>query len=229
MWYKLKRIMIRPNGVEKQVRPDNRWQPWVNTIAYRKFNWNLNDSSGNWHNWTALGTTSFVLKDGVSCIYLNTWAVSANIWTTMWWPRTVNLYVNCISINSPEPRFFGMWQNASSKALWFFAWNRWSWQLTATIYGRELAGSNISANIWYNLVLTLSSWWDMKMYVNWAIDRSYPSMTPQLNSDLIYLWGRWSNSNYSKEYLSEFIIEDKEWTAQEISDYYDQTKSNYWL
>jgi hypothetical protein len=37
MWYKLKRIMIRPNGVEKQIRPKWEWQPWVDTVLYYDF------------------------------------------------------------------------------------------------------------------------------------------------------------------------------------------------
>ena len=41
MWYKLKRIMMRPNGVEKQVRPSG-WQPWANTLCY--YNINSNDT-----------------------------------------------------------------------------------------------------------------------------------------------------------------------------------------
>jgi hypothetical protein len=29
--------------------------------------------------------------------------------------------------------------------------------------------------------------------------------------------------------LRELIWEDRVWTAQEISDYFNQTKANYWL
>ena len=32
-----------------KVRPEA-WKPWANTLAYYKFEWNLNDSSGNGRN-----------------------------------------------------------------------------------------------------------------------------------------------------------------------------------
>jgi hypothetical protein len=49
MWYKLKRIMIHDNGIEKQVRPKTR-NPWANTIAYYPLNWDINDHSSNGYN-----------------------------------------------------------------------------------------------------------------------------------------------------------------------------------
>ena len=33
------------------------WKPWSNTIAYWEFDWNLNDSSGNWYNLTATSSS----------------------------------------------------------------------------------------------------------------------------------------------------------------------------
>jgi hypothetical protein len=45
----------------------------------------------------------------------------------------------------------------------------------------------------------------------------------------IILWKHQANIAYYQWYLSNAIIEDRVWTAQEIAAYYNLTKSNYWL
>ena len=67
MWYKLKRIMMRPNGVEKQVRPT--WKPtWrldqaTNLTTYDSINrnkqWIVISSDGNY---MYLGTSSWYIE-----------------------------------------------------------------------------------------------------------------------------------------------------------------------
>lgn len=47
MWYKLKRIMMRPNGVEKQVRPS---VPSWYTYSYDFTTWSMADFTADW--WT---------------------------------------------------------------------------------------------------------------------------------------------------------------------------------
>lgn len=42
-------------------------------------------------------------------------------------------------------------------------------------------------------------------------------------------WRKHWNTNFFRWYISEFIWENKNRTDVEILDYYDQTKSNYWL
>jgi hypothetical protein len=37
------------------------------------------------------------------------------------------------------------------------------------------------------------------------------------------------NTEYFDGNMSNLIWESATWTAQEISDYFDQTKANYWL
>jgi hypothetical protein len=43
-----------------------------------------------------------------------------------------------------------------------------------------------------------------------------------------YTWWGSSSDRLSWE-ISEFILEDRAWTATEISDYFNATKSNYWI
>lgn len=83
MWYKLKRIMIRPNGVEKQVRPkklhltsDLRWatlawlqSQWWAGIAYRYNTYTLNSS------WL---TPSKSQRNDVAFLYVNYPDLSSN-------------------------------------------------------------------------------------------------------------------------------------------------------
>lgn len=39
-------------------------------------------------------------------------------------------------------------------------------------------------------------------------------------------WGSWDGLHW---YMSEFILDWKVWTAEEVADYYNQTKAEYWL
>ena len=86
MWYKVKRIMMRPNGVEKQVRPSG-WGGW--TFTYDFVN----------------KTTTQLTNDGrTNASWLTTWAnwVTANSWTAIFnqasWLSTAMANANKITI-----------------------------------------------------------------------------------------------------------------------------------
>jgi hypothetical protein len=48
------------------------------------------------------------------------------------------------------------------------------------------------------------------------------------NTEVIWNYRPWDKNPFIW-YMSDFIIENKVRTTQEISDYYNQTKTNYWL
>ena len=70
----------------------------------------------------------------------------------------------------------------------------------------------------------VKNWNKLSWYVNWNFINTVTMSTDQ-----------WS-FQYSTQYSElqpwtywEIIVEDKARTAQEVSDYYNQTKANYWL
>lgn len=229
MWYKLKRIMMRPNGVEKQVRPKWWWKPWANTICYYTFdNQNLDDSSGNNNNWSWYnGTGSFMA---------NTWWYCANLWSShaiqmpfnLWWLTNWTLNV-WIKYNSFSKSF--QW------ILWCKEWSSWAMHINVTnnklieiamVWHSAISyQTSMATDIWYNICIT-KSWTTYFIYINgtlwnswtwWAISTNYTQ----------YLWTSYTDNRYLDWYLDNVIIENKSRTAQEISDYYNLTKSNYWL
>ena len=74
--YKLKRIMMRPNGVEKQVRPKKTW-----TYSYDFTTWSVADFSSQWwsvpsscsitSSWLTANTTSWTTVNATNFPWLN--------------------------------------------------------------------------------------------------------------------------------------------------------------
>ena len=235
MWYKLKRIMMRPNGVEKQVRPDNRWQPWANTIAYYPLESDTSDHSGNGNNLT--GTVSYVTSANKqvaefswsSHLTASSGVISVQTFTISFWAKlNSNSSEQCLVANADSASNWDSWINITKfpnsyniyglYGKWTAVWwmftnpvNPWSW--TWVHYVSVFEGSN-----------------SIKTYSNWNLDDQ-----ASISSNIAYpsvnfsLWGseiRWRNFD---GWLSEVIIENVARTAQEIADYYNQTKWDYWI
>ena len=207
------------------------WKPWANTIAYYKFDWNLNDSSGNNHN---LGSALYG---------------TFNYTTTTQWAK----YVYCSSAAYPSPislpyksdgYTINMWwkgQTGSNVILDFQPatsgvnyWNRIIYK-SATSLSYVISRSDVTVpdlTTWKNICIVNSSNVSY-LYINNSLITS--QNLNSYNMNIPYFWFNragyaWSPQNTSWAMsMSELIIEDKARTAQEIADYYNQTKSNYWL
>ena len=57
----------------------------------------------------------------------------------------------------------------------------------------------------------------------------YATSSFNTNWTWYWLWGLRSNDTTKQIAFSEYIIENKERTSQEVSDYFNQTKSLYWI
>lgn len=207
------------------------WKPWENTVAYYPLKEDFNDHKWSWtlYNLTNNGWSLTTLS-WVQCAYFNLSSIASNSSPSFWWIRTISHWINANS-------------NSENSVI---VWTGWSWWVNTTVFSSTLwwwtlpwcsnmynqwysTSDNISFNTWYYMVTTIGDgYW--KVYLNWVLKGTYSFSV--WNWTWIYLSRRWdwitSNSRYDW-YLSEVIIEDKARTAQEISDYYNQTKSNYWL
>lgn len=76
----IKRVTIRPNGTEKQIRPAW-WTPWANTTLYLPLNWDITDPYNQvTYNW--VWTSSFdTWSTGVQAANL-TWSNAINLWAS---------------------------------------------------------------------------------------------------------------------------------------------------
>jgi len=209
------------------------WKPWENTLAYYEFNNNLNDSSGNGRN-----------------LSLYSWSVT--YWTTEWWAKywyfNTNTWTNNItysSLNYATDKYtLAYWIQPKQK---FSSWvYKVSVEMTSTshtdifirtyntIWFNEATSYeyNASANTWY-LVVAVRDWITTKDYINWILVNTWTPEKTSWTKDIYFRLNNAENQNnttYSNnQYFSEFIIENRAWTAEQALSYYNQTKSNYWL
>lgn len=225
----------------------NDWRPWDNTVAYYPLESNGNDYSGNNHNltwtWTPSYTTSWWTKNVLSLNGSTLGKISSLSWT--YGNYTINLWIKHNNTNTWQQFFWNMnssWWNTvyfnfngtsqdASKIDYWYQRRPWWWSTSyATLYWT----TNRSANTWYNVCITATPS-SVILYVNWnQVASTSTNGTVILDSWGNAIWWRWNwmsnrNENFVNWYMSEFILENKTWTAAQISDYYNSTKSKYWL
>jgi hypothetical protein len=210
------------------------WQPWANTVAYYPLtatdtvndkSWNNRNLTNNW--------TQFWTYAGVSCVYCTWWNFlyySSN-------PITWNSSFTAVARFYNTQRNSSRWENVLS--LGDTDWNNaFSMGINNSWYTLMVWWWNNDRNTWYTV--PLNSWilcvmshssGTIKTYVNWSLINT-STVNFNLSSSKMRV-GAWLwNSPYQDAfygYISNVIFENKARTATEISDYYNQTKSNYWL
>ena len=225
MWYKLKRIMMRPNGVEKQVRPKP-WWPWANTVAYYPLTSDFNDASWNsrnltnsWWTITTLNGVNCAYYDGSSYSMFDNYSLSNTARTISCWVCKSNNARVAISVSDYNSTASGSLSVAFYLSYILVADNAWA----------QTYAETATSWVWY-YVTGVQEWSTVKGYLNWEFkweSTTRPNQTPTWWS----LWARHETVHGDKYiwYISNVILENKVRTAQEVADYYNQTKSTYWL
>ena len=219
MWYKVKKIYQWSN----LVRP--KWKPWANTIAYYPLKENTNDYSWNSRNLTNNWLT-FWTYSGVTCASSSGNYAQLSLWTaTTYSNLTMSIWYNATTTTPVREAFcFGggggnldIWNNGVT----YYASSSQHFDQTTWV----------TANQWTNIIVTVN-WSTWNIYKNWSL---YTTKTNWWNvvANSIAIWTN-SDASYPQNnrfygYLSNAIIENKTRTAQEVSDYYNLTKWNYWL
>ena len=207
------------------------WKPWANTVAYFPLKTDLLDHWPNEYSMTNLwGVTIsdwawyFNWSSRLYKTDISSWLpLSTN-------PKTISLWVKQISWVT-HCWFWRMYTTYNNQSFtlcmvsWKLGFSTWWW-------GYDYASSiTPSSSQWYYCVASYD-WTTWKHYVNWTQVNSW-TLSTNTSWTTLCLWAssdtRSWYENYFKWYLSEVIIENKARTAEEISDYYNQTKSNYWL
>lgn len=207
--------------------------PWANTVLYFPLTSDAVDIVNN-ISLTSSGTTNY---------------------TTVWWVTSANFTRdNCLY--NANVSWLPQWDVAKTISLWayitaWFVW--WAW---IVLYGTDAAwkvfwlswysNSNdiiltkwwsVSSeytptrNVWSNYIFTYSPENKRVLYVNGTAVVTWSETAPtewtkfyigaNIDSELARLGYKWN--------LSNVILENKERTAQEVSDYYNQTKWDYWV
>lgn len=207
------------------------WQPWANTVAYYPLDTDFNDASSNNYNLTNSWWVITTL-DWVACAYYDGSSHSATATPTFTGTRTLSCWWNPASTSGV------MWiivtgnlYNNNEK--WWTQQNSW------VLWGSEWRTTNQSVNsnitvttwTWYYVVTTIENWTEAKIYVNGVLANTLTRNNPIQNSYWLAVGSNFSDlfSEPATWYISNAIIEDKARTAQEVSDYYNLTKWNYWI
>lgn len=219
MWYKVKKIYMRQNWVENQVRP-RAWTPWANTLAYFPFENDILD-----HSWNSTVLSGSMTADTIW--YKTTWIVyftSGNANFVGWWFK-----IN--SVWSIDQTSLLEWQK---NAISYYAWhNNTSFRKKVTMfytlsptYYSVTSSWDISTWWWHYLAY---SYYDWKIYIckDWTVELLY-NWSWAYNWDKIYLQTLTANASWNTTF-SNVIAESVWWSSIAMTNYYNNTKSNYWL
>ena len=196
---------------------EDKWKPWANTIAYYPLTSNTTIYEQSWKN-----------KD------------LTNTWATFWlyqWVDCAYLSGNVYMYNSTQ--YWLSWDVQFTASIWAYFIDKWEWAANPRFYWNDnwniwfnpwgnTTNYELQQSVWSNLIV-MYDWTKSYLYINWTQIAEYTASTNFSNWPL-WIWKyAVSWTNYWKWGLSEFILENKAWTAQEVADYYNQTKWNYWL
>lgn len=202
-------------------------KPNANTIAYYKFDWNLNDSSGNWYNWSMrYGSFTYsTLSSWEQYLYSN-WANYSNNITIPYNPQSYTVNVWCKYWSSS---IFLDFQPARTGVN---SWPRFQRLANNSLYLGSQPYVSWTFTQWTNVVLVLNPS-NSQFYINWQYVSSWNAMQTWYSTTNLSINTAWLADNPTSQswtnYMDEIIIEDRPRTTAEITDYYNLTKWNYWL
>ena len=217
------------------------WQPWANTIAYYPLATDVNDASGNnlnltnygitFSDWYAILETSnrtnvqwpyavypswITWYKTISCRFYKTWTTN---WMLCIWHSNGTISNAYFQLRTQNPNWFSL------AASWWWTYNG---DITNNSY-------TINLNQWHLVTITQdvtqNSWawsWNITVYLDWNF---YWTVNRYMNRPLYWFGSAtewWYYYNFPWKF-SNLIIENKEWTAEEVSAYFDLTKWDYWI
>jgi hypothetical protein len=203
------------------------WQPWANTLCYLPIDANdttstVYDHSWNWKDFSCTNCSFQTLSSGkrvlsISSGYIQRPAVFVSpIYTINIWAYGFGTLFSQIYISSSRWH----WVEIYSNTLTLFdnkkVYNEWWTRIT---------------NARYNMCCTINNSWNQKVYINGVEVASSSNNPSVLNiwSTTTYLWySKWSQAATSW-IIWAVILESGNRTAQEVLDYYNLTKRDYWI
>ncbi len=230
-------------GVEKQIRP-SWWKPWANTLLYLPLKSDVVDKS--WKSWRTFTTSwvSYTTVGGVQSFHVG----------TTWWIKLTAPYPLQSDITKPltvSVLIYRTWTwdwNVLDMASTGYqrlsctirSWNIWiaPWEFTSSTDNFYVKLTTPQETYKRLLITYTISTTATKLYIDWVLKKSwnwwrYPRSLwnrTRDNSQWIFCTrdvnNYWSGLNGNAR---ELIIEDKEWSAEDVSKYYQQIKKELWL
>ena len=188
------------------------WTPWSNTIAYFPFTNNALDQLGNYtlsNSWTKQ-----------SIWYLFNVVTNVNIW---WWAysdqKFASYWVKFANSSTVSVLIWVWWMRLNNRVISSPSYSEFVFKDSGWSF-HNLWNNWINNNTWYHIAY----WWDWtsyKTYINGELKNSWSATPASYSESWIASW--------SWVILSDLIYEKSMRTAQEILNYYNNTKSDYWL
>ena len=204
------------------------WTPGANTVAYYPLTANANDESWNWRNITTSWASSYSSNWALLPNSNHAWLLipfsidTSNDYTFSLWQQP--LYMP----SHDDMRWIDLTESSTNRliSLWRTWWEVWHWW--GSNFEQFWDTFNYSINTRYYMTYTIKSW-VINVYKNWELiwTKSWVSW----HTCALRFWQEWNMwaDRHWYWYMKDIIIENKARTAQEIAEYYNQTKSNYWL
>ena len=222
--------MLVQKALKNAYIGEYKWKPWANTILYMPLNsTNTKNDIIWWHTTTQWGTVSYGTYWWVDCMNVTwewyVWISSMTLpqqytiiqrvnninWWSYHWQPSNPLWRN---LDFLSPR---MWLSYNSS--WYYSYEQNSYFWVSDRNKWFLVAISISNGSWtsYLMWANISKTWNVTSAPNW-------------NTSTLRIWCSVEYiDQYFLWYISNVIIENRARTADEISEYYNQTKSNYWL
>lgn len=214
---------------------DDSWSPNEDTMLYVPMKEDLLDHSLNTvnitNNWISLDNTilsnmwvwyfKWSSEDRLEFSWIEFWT---NDFTISWREKTL------WNSNSQWTRFstmYNSWSNWAGLLVWYqwtnlYAWTWWgSWNI---INWQQVFSSTTNTRV--HRVLT-KEWGNWKIYRNNVLFWSATgSGSVWYSTEVIWNYRPWDKNPFYW-YMSDFIIEKKAWSQQEITKYYKKTRTDY--
>lgn len=241
-----KKIYVWSQKVRPVWKPDS-----TRTIFYYDFENNLNDGSWNHNNITSSNYISYEQVGRQYVSYINNWSwylqISSTLWASIWsgdFAISFWIYPKQPASNK-YPMIFWMFDNISPftwPTIFFDPYNKnWHWD---SIFFRmtwwssnayDCGTASALYNAWHHIVMTRISW-VVYVYIDNVLKASWNNDTnvfPTTSNSSWYIL--FSNNGVSQQRgvtwvkWDKVILENVWWSAQDVKDYYNQIKLNYWL
>lgn len=233
-------VYLYQNNTEKEVQniyigEYKEWTPWANTLWYYTFDdqnaSQITDFSGNNRNLTWWSMPWYTLVSGTNYagnFTTGSWLAPTN--TSYWamdWNSTVLAWVKPTGNGSwYVSSYSGSWPNQFALIRWYRNWQFEYFNQLGSTDLRTTIKSLVTLNNWY-LIWYTKSWTSVKTYCNWV---AWWTLTDGTNSNnkKFHIWSSdgWDRFQWQ---IGVLIVENRIWTADDFLNYYNQTKSNYWL
>lgn len=208
------------------------WQPWANTIAYYPLTQDANDYSWNNYNITTSWASSYTPDGALLPDSFHAWLlIPFNIYTSNTY--TFSIWQKPLHIPPREDmRWIDCSENGNYRliSLWYSLYYNTKlehrrWGNSSSVFWTYI---NYSVDTRYYCTYTIDNG-TIKTYVNW--NNLWTKTWVSWHTCALRFWQEWNMwaDRHWYWYMKDIIIENKVRTVQEISNYYNQTKSLYWI